>query len=139
MRSGKCFAALGLATIFALCGCVHTPPGTSVEIALARKAELYRWPAPPPKPRSVVAKKRETKPARPAPSKHTLAARAFARGESLMKEGRDIEAIAAFEEAVKIDPNFRDAWQRLAILYDKTGQEKKAIEAFRKSKDVARG
>jgi Tfp pilus assembly protein PilF len=56
-----------------------------------------------------------------------------------MKDGKDAEAIEAFEETVKLDPNFRDAWQWLAILYEKTGQEKKAIEAFRKSKQVVRG
>jgi tetratricopeptide (TPR) repeat protein len=133
------FIAPALGTALALCGCVHTPPGTSVEIALARKAELYRWPAPLLKPARVVARKKETERPRPAPGKHELAARAFARGEALMKEGRDTEAIAAFEETVRIDPHFRDAWQWLAILYEKSGQQEKAMEAFRKAKEVPRG
>jgi len=135
-------AALVLALVLALCACVHTPPGTSVEVALAKKAELYRRPAPP-KPTLAVAheKKPTPKPKRELPSSNQreLAEKAFARGQSCMKDGKDAEAIEAFEETVKLDPNFRDAWQWLAILYEKTGQEKKAIEAFRKSKQVVRG
>jgi len=30
--------------LLAMPGCVHTPPGTSVELALAKKAELIRLP-----------------------------------------------------------------------------------------------
>ena len=54
-----------------------------------------------------------------------------------MKAGKDEEAIAAFREAVQIDPNFTEAWGNLAILFEKAGQEKLAMEAFRKSKKIA--
>jgi Tfp pilus assembly protein PilF len=64
-------------------------------------------------------------------------AEAFSRGEFCMNAGKDDEAIAAFQEAVRIDPNFTEAWQRLAALYEKKGDNKKAIEAFRRSKKVA--
>ena len=64
-------------------------------------------------------------------------AEAFSRGQFCMQAGKDAEAIAAFEEAVKIDPSFNEAWQHLAILYEKTGQEKKALEAFRHARKVA--
>ena len=47
------------------------------------------------------------------------------------------EAIKAFEEAVKADPKFTEAWQNLAVLYEKVGDEKKAVEAFRRSKKIA--
>jgi len=40
------------------------------------------------------------------------------------------EAIAAFQEAVRIDPAFNEAWQKLAILYEKKGDSKKALDAF---------
>jgi Tfp pilus assembly protein PilF len=39
---------------------------------------------------------------------------------------------------VKLDPGFTDAWNNLALLYEKTGHEKKAIEAFKKAKKIAR-
>ena len=42
------------------------------------------------------------------------------------------------EEAVKLDPTFSEAWEDLAVLYEKTGDAKKALEAFRKAKKLAR-
>ena len=63
---------------------------------------------------------------------------AFSRGNFCMQAGSDAEAIAAFEEAVKIDPSFTEAWQNLAVLYEKKADEKKAIEAFRRAKKIAR-
>ena len=119
-------------------GCVHTPPGTSVEVALAKKAELHRLRQPPPRARAVARAKPKKK-ARPLAGTVHLVAEAFARGQFCMKAGKDEEAIAAFEETVKLDPNCQDAWKCLAILYEKRGQEKKALEAFRKSKQTARG
>ena len=41
----------------------------------------------------------------------------------------DDEAIAAFEETVHIDPTHQEAWQHLAVLYEKTGSGKKAVDA----------
>lgn len=124
----------------AIAACVHTPPGTSVEIALAKRAELVRLPKPPEPPPSEVARIKPVEPDLPnetkAADKLELVADAFTRGQFAMKAGRDVEAISAFEEAVKLDPNFSEGWQNLAILYEKTGQPKKAMEAFRKSKKV---
>lgn len=121
-------------TIFLLAACVHTPPGTSVELALAKKAELVRLPAPPPS----QVKVRAVEPDLPSNSKVELIADAFTRGQFCMKAGKDSEAIAAFEETVKLDPNFTDAWQNLAILYEKNGESKKAIDAFKRSKKSVR-
>ena len=42
------YLILPLALGTALIACTHTPPGTSVEIALAKRAELVRLPATPP-------------------------------------------------------------------------------------------
>jgi len=102
----------------ALAACVHTPPGTSVNVALAKRAELVRSVAPPlPPPGSLPV----IEPELPGNSTVELVA----------------EAIAAFEEAAKIDPGFTEAWQHLAILYAKIGQEKKALEAFRRARKLA--
>ena len=122
--------------LVALAACVHTPPGTSVRVALAKKAELIRLPGPPPG--SVAANGRSAVLEPELPNSTTdRVAEAFSRGQFCMQAGKDAEAIAAFEQAVKIDPSFTEAWQHLAILYEKTGQEKKALEAFRKARKVA--
>jgi tetratricopeptide (TPR) repeat protein len=133
-------AAAGLA----IGACVHTPPGTSVEVALAKKAEIVRYPAPPAPPEpaaNAVAATGVTVPAvePELPDKKVeLVGEAYSRGQFCLEAGKDEEAILAFEEAVKLDPQFGDAWNKLALLYEKTGDEKKALEAFRKSKKVAR-
>ena len=134
MKPHQLFALAALA----LAACVHTPPGTSVNVALAKKAELIRLPGPPPG--SMVAADGRSaiiEPELPGNSTMERVAEAFSRGQFCMQAGKDAEAIAAFEEAVKIDPGFNEAWQHLAILYEKTGQEKKALEAFRRARKVA--
>ena len=64
----------------------------------------------------------------------------FTRGEFCMNaRARSMRAIAwPSRKAVKIDPTFTDAWQHLAALYEKKGENKKAIEAFRRSKKIAK-
>ena len=123
------------------CACVHTPPGTSVEIALAKKAELVRLPAPPPPPPGQVARSGVRVPAvePDLPTSDTVerVADAYSRGQFSMKTGNDEDAIQAFLEVVAIDPKFSDAWHNLAALYEKTGQDEKALDAFRKSKNTA--
>jgi Tfp pilus assembly protein PilF len=64
-------------------------------------------------------------------------AEAYSRGEFCLGAGKDDEAITAFEEVVKIDPTFTEAWQHLAMLYEKKGNSKKAMDAFKRSKKVA--
>jgi tetratricopeptide (TPR) repeat protein len=45
------------------------------------------------------------------------------------RQGKIQAAIAAAEEAVKIDPAYSDAWYRLALLYDRMGRTADAREA----------
>ncbi len=125
-------------------GCAHTPPGTSVEVALAKKAELIRLPTAAEDPHLVAVKG----PSKPVPAvepelpvmedRIEAEAEAFTRGKFAMADGKDGEAIGAFEETVKIDPTHQEAWQNLAVLYEKTGSGSKAAAAFRKSKNLAR-
>lgn len=142
LRHCSLFSIL-LAAGLAAGGCVHTPPGTSVEIALAKKPEVVRMPTPPamvaaathgsaPAPRSP-----SVEPDLPKQDKTMLVADAFSRGQFCMKAGKDEEAITAFREVVKIDPTFVEGWQNLAMLYEQTGQGEKAMEAFRKAKKIA--
>src|SRR4051812_17273256 len=90
---------LPLAIGAALVACTHTPPGTSVEIALAKRAELVRPPATPtPAPvRATSAPSVASTTAEPT-EKTDKVADAYARGEFCMKTGNDEEAISAFQE-----------------------------------------
>lgn len=119
-------------TAVALAGCTHTPPGTSVEIALAKRPDVVRVPKPPAPAATPGSPSGGASSVQP--EKTELVADAFSRGEFCMKTGADEEAIAAFREVVRLDPKFSEAWSNLAALYEKGGQEKLAMEAFRKSK-----
>jgi Flp pilus assembly protein TadD len=140
----KSFCHLGRVALGAgvlLGACVHTPPGTSVEIALAKKAQLIRLPQAPPKAasRATYANVPPIEPELPIMTDRIEAvADAFTRGKFAMKDHKDAEAIAAFEETVKLDPTHSEAWQDLALLYEKRGDEKKALAAFRNAKKIAR-
>ena len=134
------FSAMPLRTLCALAllaaglaACVHTPPGTSVNVALAKRAGLARLPGPLPGTAGLPV----IEPELPGNSLVERVGEAFSRGQFCMQAGKDAEAIAAFEEAVKLDPGCTEAWQHLAILYAKTGQEKKALEAFHRAKKLA--
>jgi len=129
----KVQAALTTALV-AMVGCVHTPPGTSVEVALAKKAELIRLPN-----KGAVAtgghRAQKIEPELPLLDDRIEAvAEAYTRGKFAVSDGHFDEAIAAFEETVRLDPTHTEAWQYLAQLYEKTGAEKKALAAYRKSK-----
>jgi tetratricopeptide (TPR) repeat protein len=128
-------------------GMVHTPPGTAVDVALARRPVLVRMPLSP-----ASASVRATTAAAPGGAKVAAVepdlprndnvdrvADAYSRGNFCMQAGNDVDAIAAFEETVKIDPTFTEAWQNLAALYEKRGDEKKAVEAYRRAKKLAKG
>ena len=123
--------------LVAMPGCVHTPPGTSIEVALAKKAELIRLP----NNSAVAASGHKTRPPEPElpnlDDRVEAVAEADTRGKFAMSDGHLQEAIAAFEETVRLDPTHTEAWQNLALLYEKTGAEKKALVAFRKSKGTA--
>lgn len=131
-----------LALALATSACTHTPPGTSVELALAKRAEIVRLP-PTPVPVTVptpgaashaVAQQGELPSGGVPMEKTEQIADAFSRAKFCMEGGKDEEAIAALQEVVKLDPSFVDAWNLLAALYEKTGQDKLALSAFKKSK-----
>ncbi len=124
---------------------VRTPPGTSVEVALAKRAEVVRLPGPPPAPVSgpdlpAIAARTQVpavEPELPAYDNTERVADAYTRGQLCLKTGAEAEAIAAFQEAVKLDPTFSEAWYSLAALYERQGDAEKSIEAFRNAKKIA--
>lgn len=133
-----CMAAL-------LPGCAyikHVPPGQSLSAAMAKKAELVALPAPPPQPPQPVAaispEALSVPPSPNMPDPETEAvADAFTLGNLCLQQGRYADAIAAYQDAVKRDPSFADAWNKLAIAYQNSGQDAKAMAAFKMYKSVA--
>jgi len=139
------------ATAFSGCSqMVYVPPGTSVEIALARRAEVTKMPPPPPG--SIAASAASTggapasprvrnlnlpavEPVLPTSDTVTAVAEAFTRGNDALQSGQNDVAINAFQQAVQIDPKFSEAWQKLAMAYEKAGKPDKAKDAYRHSKE----
>jgi tetratricopeptide (TPR) repeat protein len=60
----------------------------------------------------------------------------FTQGTTALRTGQTGEAILAFEETVKLDPSFADAWSKLATAYSKAGQNAKAIDAYKMAKKL---
>jgi tetratricopeptide (TPR) repeat protein len=135
---------LGLVgVIFSFAACAHlqmthVSPGESVEIALAKAPEVLNLPAAPKTAPNPVAGTPAVEPELPKDNTVERVGEAYSRGEFCMGAGKDNEAIQAFEETVKIDPTFSEAWQHLAMLYEKQGDKKKALSSFRQAKKLAR-
>lgn len=131
----------------ALGGCnaiVHTPPRTSVELALAKKPELVRLASTPetsgsvkPEPRFTTRRSAYVPPVEPElPTNDRIEAVAeiFTRGKEALEAGKNDEAIKAFQEATNLDPQFSDGWVYLGVAYDSAGQSEKAKAAYQRAK-----
>ena len=138
---------------FAACSGVkitHVPPGKSASAAIAeRRAGEEATVATPAEATMPVAATSQpgNPPDQPLPQLpsgevsvptgsggNEKVAESYSRGTFAMQAGQSAEAIKALEETVNLDPDFTDAWGKLAILYQKDGQSLKATEAFKKAK-----
>lgn len=54
-------------------------------------------------------------------------------GRELYRTDQDEKAVAAFQEAIRLDPDLAEAYFRLGLSYDALGQESEAEEAYKKS------
>lgn len=60
---------------------------------------------------------------------HTL----VASGKELYRTDQDEQAVAAFEEATRLDPDLAEAFFRLGLAYDAVGKETEAEAAYKKA------
>lgn len=110
---------------------IVTTPGGIPDPADGLVAELEPTPLPPP-PVGIVPE-----PALPDPANTAdRVADLYTRGCFAMREGKNDEATTALEEAVKLDPDFADAWTKLVLLYQNSGKPEKAVEAYKKAKQL---
>ena len=54
-------------------------------------------------------------------------------GKELYRTDQDEQAVEAFQEAIKIDPEFAEAHFRLGLAYDAVGKENEAEDAYKKA------
>jgi tetratricopeptide (TPR) repeat protein len=54
-------------------------------------------------------------------------------GKKLYHADEDEKAVAAFQQALKLDPDFAEAHFRLGLAFDAVGKEQEAEEAYKKS------
>jgi Flp pilus assembly protein TadD len=138
------------ASFVASCAAVHrVPPGQAVAFAMAKKADLVTMP---PQTRPAASAPSATRAgadaggaaaAHPEPELPTLSsdvekvADSFTLGNLHMEQGQYADAITAYQQALKVNPNFAEAWSKLAVAYQNAGQDKKALEAYRKYKTLS--
>jgi tetratricopeptide (TPR) repeat protein len=145
MKTRAAYFVISLGVLLPGCAYIqHVPPGQSLSVAMARKADLVALPAPPPQaqpPALAIAQadlpsdtlKVPATAMMPVPETEDVAD-AYTLGNLCLQQGRYNDAIAAYEKAVQRDPTFADAWNKLALAYQDAGQDDKAMEAFKKYK-----
>jgi serine/threonine protein kinase/tetratricopeptide (TPR) repeat protein len=64
------------------------------------------------------------------------ALKAYAAADALRNSGGEAEAIAGFQHAIQLDPNFAMAYARLSAIYFNLGEEDHAVEVSKKAFDL---
>jgi predicted O-linked N-acetylglucosamine transferase (SPINDLY family) len=62
--------------------------------------------------------------------------RLFHQGKQLASQGQLKEAIAAYQQAIDLDPNLAEAYCQLGIMERRQGELKQAVENFKKSLEI---
>jgi tetratricopeptide (TPR) repeat protein len=63
----------------------------------------------------------------------------FNLGNVLLRSGRAAEALALWQKAAALDPQFADAWYNVGCLLEEQGRLVEAVQAFRKALDADGG
>jgi Flp pilus assembly protein TadD len=109
-RATECCLAAALFSLTGMAGCLHFDPPHSAALSVAAGST--------------------------GESKLTARQRAdvqVAVGRSLEQRGEAARAIAAYNEALRLDPSRADVGLRLAMLYDKDGKFKEALPLYQKA------
>ncbi len=61
---------------------------------------------------------------------------ALERGRERLREEQNVEALQAFQEAVRLNRESVNAWIRIAYVYEQEGDTVRAMEAFREVKKL---
>jgi eukaryotic-like serine/threonine-protein kinase len=64
------------------------------------------------------------------------ALKAYAAADEMRNAGGEAESLPLFQHAVELDPNFAQAYARLAAIYSNIGEEDRGVEAARKAFDL---
>jgi eukaryotic-like serine/threonine-protein kinase len=64
------------------------------------------------------------------------ALKAYAAADEMRNGGGEAESIPLFQHAVELDPNFAQAYARLAAIYGNVGEEDREMEAAKKAFDL---
>src|SRR5438034_3166474 len=57
----------------------------------------------------------------------------FDQGESYSKQKNWEQAIAAYQQAIRIDPKYAEAWNNMGFCYRKVKQYDKALDAYKQA------
>lgn len=128
------------AAAFVATGCgvtVHrVPPGQSLNVAMAKKAVAIEQPPAIRMPNPIDPTQIAVEPDLPASDTEKIAD-LITSANFCMQAGKPKEAIAAYEEAIQLKPDFAEARYNLAVLYQQVGEEEKALREFKRFKEVA--
>lgn len=72
-------------------------------------------------------------------SSNVEALEAYAAGEAAIAAGKPADSIASYERATSFDPQFTQAWIRLADLYSATHAELASVDAATRARDTSPG
>jgi tetratricopeptide (TPR) repeat protein len=145
-----CSSIPGVLVATVLAGCsslpkiTHVPPGSSAQIALAKRA-IPVDPLPDISTRSGAIGSNGTVRGIPLvepdlPLQGGSSERVidfFNAGNASLDQGKNNEAIAAFQKVIKLNPGFEEAWIKLALCYQNSGQEEKAVETLKQYKSMS--
>ena len=111
---------------------IHVPAGQSILVATAPKAVAI--PTPPPQRGFLYGLFHHRTP--DVSEGGNTVADYYSIGVFCLQQGKNAEAINALEKATQMDPGFGDAWSQLAVAYENTGANDKALEAYKRSKAI---
>jgi eukaryotic-like serine/threonine-protein kinase len=85
---------------------------------------------------SLASIQKFDKPVTEATTSSLEALKAYAAADDMRNGGGEAESIPLFQRAIELDPNFAQAYARLAAIYSNIGEEDRGSESARKAFDL---